>query len=140
MSISGGMDEEMVVYSYSVKRRSTIKMNKLLIHATEEMNLKKLKMLVKEANHQPDDSILCETREDATNLRCWRSGYALSGSGDVNWLEREMRETSRGGMFHILSWVMGHTMITKVKIHRVVHLGFCAFYRNHTPLFLKIKM
>lgn len=63
MSISGGMDEEMVVYSYSVKRRSTIKKNKSLIHATEGMNLKKLKMLVKEANHQPDDSILCETLE-----------------------------------------------------------------------------
>lgn len=63
MSISGGMDGEMVVCSYSVKRRSTITRNKLLIHATEGMNLKKLKMSAKEAHHQPDDSILCETPE-----------------------------------------------------------------------------
>lgn len=47
------------------------------------------------------------------------------------WLERETRgKTSGIGMFHILIRVIGHTMLTKVKIHTLQIL--CLLCKVHT--------
>lgn len=57
MSISRGMDKEMVAYSYSMEYYSTIKMNKVLIYVTTWINLKKLRRLLEEVRYQLEDCI-----------------------------------------------------------------------------------